>query len=143
MANQQESTAQQHGGPYVRRIDPRKAFSPADPRIKEDITRLIIHHLVDQGYYTAGVALQDESSVDAGFARQSVAALKRSHVRIRKAVQVRVDFCDGVPPRQPRKDRPLPLLRTRLAGRRLGPCEQACVQVPSARLPSSGVVSCL
>lgn len=57
-------------GPPAKTVSLEDILDPSDRRIKEDMLRMILSYLNEEGLHTARLALQDEANVKAATARE-------------------------------------------------------------------------
>ena len=69
-------------GVRPKRVTEQRTINPADPKIKQDIIRMILQYLQEEGYAASFVTIQDETNVKLAEQRTQRAQLKR----MRKAI---------------------------------------------------------
>ncbi len=69
-------------GVRPKRVTEQRTINPADPKIKQDIIRMILQYLQEEGYAASFVTIQDETNVKLAEQRSQRAQLKR----MRKAI---------------------------------------------------------
>ncbi|PKY22666.1 WD40 repeat-like protein [Rhizophagus irregularis] len=87
------ATAHHHVGAHLKCIRPTEdIFNPEDPKIREDIVRMIIQYLSDEGYTASKMTVYDEANVKWHEREERIVEVKR----LKKAILGNIDVLDFI-----------------------------------------------